>query len=119
VWHRHDERFLSLGASAAPISPGIRVHGELWRRLPFVPADWLALHITVQDRVFQSSLLGTTSSPTTSRRVSARPSSSRGTHDEEPHRSHCRHARHRRAALAGSASAPAPQFTLTAAAAGT
>jgi outer membrane beta-barrel protein len=25
-----------------------------------VPADWLALHITVQDRVFQSSLLGTT-----------------------------------------------------------
>ena len=25
-----------------------------------VPADWLAVHITVQDRVFQSSLLGTT-----------------------------------------------------------
>ncbi|HTC16106.1 MAG TPA: outer membrane beta-barrel domain-containing protein [Steroidobacteraceae bacterium] len=25
-----------------------------------VPADWLALHITVQDHVFQSSLLGTT-----------------------------------------------------------
>ena len=25
-----------------------------------VPTDWLALHITVQDRVFQSSLLGTT-----------------------------------------------------------
>jgi outer membrane beta-barrel protein len=25
-----------------------------------VPADWLALHITVQDRVFQSSLLGST-----------------------------------------------------------
>jgi outer membrane beta-barrel protein len=25
-----------------------------------VPADWLALHITVQDRVFQSNLLGTT-----------------------------------------------------------
>jgi outer membrane beta-barrel protein len=25
-----------------------------------VPADWLALHITVQDRVFSSSLLGTT-----------------------------------------------------------
>jgi len=25
-----------------------------------VPADWLAVHITVQDRVFQSSILGTT-----------------------------------------------------------
>ena len=25
-----------------------------------VPADWLAVHVTVQDRVFQSSLLGTT-----------------------------------------------------------
>ena len=25
-----------------------------------VPADWLALHVTVQDHVFQSSLLGTT-----------------------------------------------------------
>jgi len=25
-----------------------------------VPTDWLALHVTVQDRVFQSSLLGTT-----------------------------------------------------------
>ena len=25
-----------------------------------VPVDWLALHVTVQDRVFQSSLLGTT-----------------------------------------------------------
>jgi hypothetical protein len=24
-----------------------------------VPADWLAVHITVQDRVFQSSILGT------------------------------------------------------------
>ena len=30
--------------------------------LPYriVPVDWLALHITMQDRVFQSSLLGST-----------------------------------------------------------
>jgi len=25
-----------------------------------VPTDWLAVHVTVQDRIFQSSLLGTT-----------------------------------------------------------
>ena len=43
-----------------------------------LPTDWLAIHIAVQDRVFDSDLLGETKLTNNLEAPSARPSSSRG-----------------------------------------
>ena len=52
--------FYLLGGIGVPIRRRHEVHGEFGAGYRVVPTDWLAVHISVQDRVFNSDLLGTT-----------------------------------------------------------